>query len=399
MKSESGFRPDALADARNEVGLSQTALADALDTTAEVVRMWESGTVTPRPANVSRAAAALGVRTETLYSLGEIDGYGLDDLRVLAGLNQRQLANRMGVKQTDISKWENAKQRLGWQHITAYVSALGIPRSAVSAAAAVTGHRYGPFPRLEQGDVPQQQDFRIRADSPHALYETAHPQELGEHDVGAAAFKVMSPQFPQWGYRCKSEDASNVEIAMINEHLEADYLGRYNHIQWLFTARGSAERVYRIRWQDSAHDDHNERAELAAVLHQALATADLVAGDTLLIVVTQTDTIRWIRHQLRVGEAAVLAAAFEHEGTRPNLWVTVRADGSLDLAQVPGSLSTLELSDDSKYLDLVQAVEARLGPTWVGIDIPDPPNTNWVEERRIPLLFNRRTPKYRPSHW
>lgn len=407
MRSESGFQPAALARARDEVGLSQTALADALDTTAEVVRMWESGAVTPRPANVSRIASALGVSTEKLYSLGGIGGYGLDDLRVLAGLSQRQLANRMGVNQTDISKWETAKQRLGWQHVTAYVSALGIPQSSVSTAVEVTGHRYGPFPRLPQGDVPLPQDFRIRSDSPHAVYETAHPQQLSEHDVGAAAFKVVSPQFPKWGYRCKSADASNVEIAMINEHLEADYLGRYNHIQWLFAAQVNAERVYRIRWQDSAHDGRVERAALAAMLHQALTTADLAGegqapeelAETLLIVVTQTDTIGWIRRQLRDGEATVLAASFKHEGIRPNLRVITRAGGSLSLAQMPDSVCSLGLSDDSTYLDLVQAVQATFGVTWTSLNIAEQSTGCGVDMRRIPLLFNRQTPKHRSSHW
>lgn len=406
MNSESGFRPAAMIRARDAVGLSQIALADALGTTAEVVRMWESGTVTPRPANVSRIALALRVPTETLYRLGEIDGYGLDDLRVLAGLNQRKLATRMGVNQTDISKWETAKQRLGWQHVTAYGSALGIPRSAVSAAVEVTAHRHGPYPRLAQGDVPRPQDFRIRADSPHAVYETAHPQELSEYDVGAAAFKVVSPQFPQWGYRCKSADASNVEIAMINEHLEADYLSRYNHIQWLLAAQSHTERVYRIRWQDSAHDDHVERAELAAMLHHALTAADLAADGTreeqdgtLLIVVTQTDTIGWIRRQLRAGEAAVLAAAFKHGGTRPNLRVTDRADGSLGVAQMLSSVCNLGLSDDSTYLDLVQAVEATFGAMWTGLNIVEQPTAIGVEARRIPVLFNRETPKHRSTHW
>lgn len=407
------FNASALTQARETAGLSRVGLADLLDTDPDMVRLWESGTVSPTPKNLARLASALGVATTDLYKPDTGAEHGLDDLRVLAGFSQRQLARQLGINQAIVSQWERAKTRVRWLDVTAYADVLGVPRAEVAAAIDVTAARHGPFPEIEPGQLPCPELFRVDDESPHVIYECLPVK--GGAPVGADDFTLSSPQFPRFTFRCKNDYATMLELATINEHLEADYLHRYNHIQWRCAGEDPKnDPTYLIRWQNFAHDGSQERLLKAADMFVSIPgwrakrfhgpQKAMTTGEYLLVMVTETDTLGWVWRQIAMGEPATLCPTFKYkdgapsqDGAYPYLDILRVEEGAALSNGYLGSSRDLGITDSSTFLELLQAVEKRHG-NWENLvaknakesdkaDKPDPSLNS-----RIPELFNKPIP-------
>ncbi|SHT88679.1 helix-turn-helix domain-containing protein [Mycobacteroides abscessus] len=407
------FNASAMAQARQAAGLSRVGLADLLDTDPDMVRLWESGTVSPTPKNLARIASTLGITTNDLYKPDTGAERGLDDLRVLAGFSQRQLARQLGINQAVVSQWERAKTRVRWQDITAYADVLGVPRAEVAAAIDVTAARHGPFPEIEPGQLPRPELFRVDDESPHVIYECLPVKNGGQ--VGADDFELTSPQFPRFAFRCKNSYATMLELATINEHLEADYLHRYNHIQWRCTGPDPEnDPTYLIRWQNSAHDGHQDRIHKAADMfvstpgwraeHFPGPQKPMSTGEYLLVMVTETDTLGWIWRQLTMGEPAMLCPTFKYkdgassqDGTYPYLDILRVEEGASLSNGYLGSSKDLGVNDNSTFLEFLQAVEKKHG-NWENLvteradksDRANKPDASL--NSYVPELFNKPIP-------
>ncbi len=94
--------------------------------------------IRPGLRNLALLAEALGLAVGDLYESDTTAAGSLADLRIGAGLSQLDLAQRVGVSQTLISRWGRAKVRPTWEEITRYVSALSLTRTRIALAIGTT---------------------------------------------------------------------------------------------------------------------------------------------------------------------------------------------------------------------------------------------------------------------
>ena len=130
----------ALRELRRRAGLTQRALAIALDVTPSVVHRWERRGATPSTPHLVRLAAVLGVTVDDL--LGRLapgaavtpptggvppDGrrHTLRELREAAGLSQWQLSVRLGVTEGAVSRWEAGTRLPQPRHLAPLARLLG----------------------------------------------------------------------------------------------------------------------------------------------------------------------------------------------------------------------------------------------------------------------------------
>ncbi len=100
------LRGDVLARARQAAGLSQRALATAINMADEDrVGLWERGEARPQARVLPLIAAQLGVDPLSLLA-GEPDNPDLTRLRVAAGLNLKEMAERVGLPITSYHRLE-----------------------------------------------------------------------------------------------------------------------------------------------------------------------------------------------------------------------------------------------------------------------------------------------------
>lgn len=85
------FSGSRLAAARHASGLTQTKLAQLMQTEQARVSEWERGVMTPRPNLIPRLAAAIGL--DALEFLAADPGSpSLEDMRLAAGLTMQEVA-------------------------------------------------------------------------------------------------------------------------------------------------------------------------------------------------------------------------------------------------------------------------------------------------------------------
>jgi len=97
----------ALRRARRAAGLTQHELARRVGVAGgERVSRWELGTSSPRPDVLRRVADVLDVRVVALW-LPEPSSPDLRSLRAAAGLSMDELARRVHVSKTTVSRWES----------------------------------------------------------------------------------------------------------------------------------------------------------------------------------------------------------------------------------------------------------------------------------------------------
>lgn len=99
-----------------------------------MINSWETRRARPSAGNLGRVAFALGLSVSDLY-LSDSDAVGaLIDLRVQAGLTQRQLAAELGVSQAAVSRWERGLARPTPDQVGLYAGIVGCDEDTFSAA-------------------------------------------------------------------------------------------------------------------------------------------------------------------------------------------------------------------------------------------------------------------------
>ena len=128
------FDAQRLREARVALGLSQVQLAQRMGVDPGVLNSWETRGARPSAGNLGRVAFALGLSVSDLY-LSDSDAVGtLVDLRVQAGLTQRQLAAELGVSQARVSRWERGLVRPTPNQAGRYAVIVGCDEDTLSAA-------------------------------------------------------------------------------------------------------------------------------------------------------------------------------------------------------------------------------------------------------------------------
>ncbi|PWJ23355.1 DNA-binding XRE family transcriptional regulator [Branchiibius hedensis] len=143
MPNRLAFRANALRDAREKAGLTQTQLARLIGVAGgERVSRWELGSSTPRAATIGKLAKALGIRVVDL--LDGVDGAA--DLRLLrleAGYDSRETARRAHLAAATYIRWEAGAFRK-MPHdadLTPLASVLGVRLAELKEALEVSRSR------------------------------------------------------------------------------------------------------------------------------------------------------------------------------------------------------------------------------------------------------------------
>ncbi len=119
------FRADTLRELRVQAALSQEAVAKMVGVSAWTYRQWETGGATPLAGRLKRLASAVGTDVADLLGPPQT----LADYRVLAGLSQADLAERLGVSRATVAGWEQGLTSVAAKHQPGLMSALPIPAS------------------------------------------------------------------------------------------------------------------------------------------------------------------------------------------------------------------------------------------------------------------------------
>lgn len=106
VRGFSGARLRRLREAR---GLTGDDLADASGISEATLRSWEIGRSTPTPNLLAAVAKKLRVTIADLVLLRS-DELMLSDLRNLAGLNQADVAEKLGVGTTSLTRIEKGRR-------------------------------------------------------------------------------------------------------------------------------------------------------------------------------------------------------------------------------------------------------------------------------------------------
>ena len=391
------FDADRLRAAREGARLSQAELAARVGADPAIVSLWETREVAPTVRNLGRLAAALDLKVSDLYIPDSTAEGTLSGLRVAAGLSQHELAERLGVSQTTISRWERAKAAPDWSEITAYSEVLKVERTDVAAAIDTTAARRGK-PSLHRKPT-RPADFKLNESPPHAIYESEGPP---------FHVTVFSPQVPNLAFRPKAPTPSNLEIATLNEHLEAGFLERYNHMQRRCLGPNSGDAVYLIRWLSAYHEtgDPAKHRRGAVAGHLIAATPrwrggqetgpqhPASSGDYLVIVVEPEDTVQFLFDQLIDGEPAMFYPTSFDQGIRP---LTIRV-GPTGLSEDgwSGAIARNEVPIDASFVELFHYLGSK-GTGAQAIPEETPPSaavdvTDSDDDAHVADAFSKPTP-------
>ncbi|WP_037174574.1 helix-turn-helix transcriptional regulator [Rhodococcoides fascians] len=135
-----GFSRSALVQHREDAGYSRADLARLADISVGAVYAWETGSATPQVDTLLKVAEALSISIREFVVLDEDDRY-LGDLRVLAGMTQPRLAQKVGMSTTALGALERAEARLKPDTAQRLAEALGCTVDEVNAAYARTRRR------------------------------------------------------------------------------------------------------------------------------------------------------------------------------------------------------------------------------------------------------------------
>lgn len=156
-----GFDAARLRAARTEAGLSQLALAEAVNVHVRTVVAWETGRQIPRVDAVAALARALHVDPADLLAPVEGAAPTLQQLRAAAGKTQQQVAAEAGLLRTTYVKIElGGTERLADTDPAALGRALGVTEEQIRAAHAASRAAY-----LERHPRPNGRGRRRRSDS------------------------------------------------------------------------------------------------------------------------------------------------------------------------------------------------------------------------------------------
>ncbi len=120
-----GFRPQKLQELRAGRGLSPAELGRVSGLGRGTVAQWEIGRTSPTVDALARVAAQLDVSIGELVSV-PVEERTLVDWRILVGLTQPQLAQRMGISTAALSSVERGDVRLTPERALLLAEHLGI---------------------------------------------------------------------------------------------------------------------------------------------------------------------------------------------------------------------------------------------------------------------------------
>ena len=141
---------------RLDLGLKQVELAKRIGVDPVVLSSWERPGGRPTAKNLGRIASALGLEVSDLYRPGPAVAGTLADLRVHAGLGQRELAGILDVSQPAISRWERNGVAPPTELLPRYARALGTTPAALIDAAAAVQQRQRRTPQQQPQTADQQ---------------------------------------------------------------------------------------------------------------------------------------------------------------------------------------------------------------------------------------------------
>lgn len=123
-----------MRELRLQAGLSQRELARRAGVHGAQITRWEAGSQGMLASSAAAVARALGVQVEDLgVTVGEARDRTprpttnrICELRVKAGLSQRDLAGRAGVTRSQIAHWEAGRYGMVLDNADAVARALGV---------------------------------------------------------------------------------------------------------------------------------------------------------------------------------------------------------------------------------------------------------------------------------
>jgi len=272
---------------------------------------------------------------------GQFDADKMRTARMSLGINQAELAMRIGVNPSVVNSWETRGGSPSVRNLRRVASALGLKvpdlyHSDADAAgtlvdlrvrAGLSQHEIAQFLGVSQttvsswergasrptrdeicafakvlntdritvsaavdltanqhGNPPKRRRvirpsaFTLTAASPHIIYDF-------EDNEGAV--ELSSPQFPLLAFRTTFTNPLMRELAFINEYFNADYFHRYNHLQRRCQGPEPDGAVYLIRWLPAFHETtdletHSRGLTAAALIGQVLAWGFLEVGSRAL---------------------------------------------------------------------------------------------------------------------
>lgn len=383
------FDADKMREARTALGINQVELAMRVGLEPSVVNSWETRGGTPSVRNLRRIASALGLTVSDLYR-SDADAAGtLIDLRVRAGLSQRELAQLLDVSQARVSRWERGVSRPTWDKISSYAKVLNTDRITIGTAIDLTAHPHGNPPKQKRAVRPS--TFTLTTSSPHVIYE------YGDNE---GYLDLYSPQFPPLAFRTTLNDPLTRELAVIDEYFDADYFHRYNHLQRRCHAPGSDGTIYLIRWLSAVHEttkalEHSRGLTAAMLMGQVAAAGSptvgskaLPTGEYLIIVVEPEDTLEFLFRQISLRVPVTFYPTRRKDGIRP--LEIVLDDGSGSPKGWRGAFKREDMPADMTFADLFRHLRSIDSPPEMASEpTPGMPQTDVV--RSINHRFGKST--------
>ncbi|WP_261777255.1 helix-turn-helix transcriptional regulator [Rhodococcoides kroppenstedtii] len=128
-----GFSPQALDDAMRRKGAGRDDLADAIGVSRQSVGSWVAGRSVPTPALLVSAARWLDLSPADLAPV-PADRLRIADLRVRAGLTQREAAEALDVGSTTITEVERGRRQFKSELGERMAEIYGVDYSIIDAA-------------------------------------------------------------------------------------------------------------------------------------------------------------------------------------------------------------------------------------------------------------------------
>ncbi|MFD9819073.1 helix-turn-helix domain-containing protein [Streptomyces violascens] len=122
------IRRDTLRELRTRSRMTQEDVAAALGISRAAVSTWETTGKFPRPATLRDLALLLGVPA---FALIEADALTLRILRMVAGLRQRDIADRLGVRASTYCDVERGRRTLPKRWIPILSKAFEVPSEII----------------------------------------------------------------------------------------------------------------------------------------------------------------------------------------------------------------------------------------------------------------------------
>lgn len=385
------FDADKLREARIDLGITQADLAKRIGVDPGVVNSWEVRGARPSVPNLGRVASALGLTVPDLYRSDAGAAGALVDLRVRAGLSQREAAELLKVSQARISRWERGVSRPTWDEISSYAEVLNADRITVGAAVDLTANQHGNPPKRSR--VVRPSAFTLTASSPHIIYDFEDP----EGDV-----ELSSPQFPRLAFRTAFTSPLMRELAVINEYFNADYFHRFNHLQRRCQGPEPDGAVYLIRWLPAFHETsdletHARGLTAGMLIGQVLAwgflevgSRTLPTGEYLIIVVEPEDSLEFLFGQISRGVPVTFYPTRTDDGIGP---LEICWDDDLNNpTSWAGSFRREDMPSNMTYAELFRHLRSINPPTEMASEpATGAPQTDVV--RSVHRTFSKSAPR------